>query len=1096
MTHLACFKVMLLWKKIIPLVISFGILIALAMPSVNAWSSDLTDWGACRNITIDSGKIDANLSNFPVTLVLNNTVIDYAKTQDSGQDFRVTNSPCDGNGSIVPYEIEQWDETGNSIVHFLASSIDSSTDTIYSYYYDNPSASDGQNTSAVWDSNYKAVWHLDCDGTTTCPDSTSNNIDLIKYTDANNPVEFDAKLGKGQSFDGGSPTDDILNTSTTELPDDTDDQTYEFLIYADSWNLYDRIFIRGGNGDGGGYLGVYTGGSLNFATDDDGAHSRTSSTFSTGTWYHVALVRNSGSNIIYVNGVSQSTVGGDNWGSDTTTAFVIGSSNPYRGFHGDIDEARASDIPRSAAWIKASYNSVMNSLVNYGAEELNENNTYPQITIITPLNQTYYTSSITLNFTATDAEDLNLSVAVYVDGSLNDTYEIDNATYKTINFIFTGGQHYFMVNATDDDGASTETTVYFYVFAGLNASAFDSSTGSALTDWDIYITNGTSNYTNTTLNNPTLLEWSDLPTGNVNITFSDGSDTKYYFNSTYEGNINNSDILILEGQLSEKPISTIDLDASPSWTVDENTAITVTCSASEGTPTLERDGISVSNPFNSILPFGSYNFTCYIGETENYAPASQTTFLTVQSGGFGCTNTSTYAFARTITVTSNPMTLNFASLIENGFVKDDLSDVYVDVTTTTYKNESEKSIIVNTTGYSSFTVHFGNYASNNSYTETAISGNIINITSYTEQNSYYVLTFLEETNGAQQLPPDGNITVSLICSQGTSSIDVNETKVLFATFDDQLDEIKTTVTYSSTEYYSRNRIIDAPIEYLNIYLVDANEHQVAQMLISLQDATGDFLESKFVAKKYLEGTLETITEHYFDAERKVVAYLINGDKYQVYVDNGEEQRNIGYLYIDPIDLSKTINIGEILTINQSVANITYTLEYDASTTSIVFSMNDPEGLVIGTEFWVWNESEDLVYYANSSNHTQVSYTYLVPNTSQDYKAKAKIHHPFYGENSITFFRSFTLGFTSPAWIFPFPFVGNFLFGWQTFIIVNGLIFTALLFGGRDSKGGIIFVVILGGIFAYFGWWVADAVILGLAGFLAILNKMTERRHIE
>jgi hypothetical protein len=45
---------------------------------IEEWDWWNSSWGACRNITIDRGKIDSDLTDFPVLLKLNGSRIDYS----------------------------------------------------------------------------------------------------------------------------------------------------------------------------------------------------------------------------------------------------------------------------------------------------------------------------------------------------------------------------------------------------------------------------------------------------------------------------------------------------------------------------------------------------------------------------------------------------------------------------------------------------------------------------------------------------------------------------------------------------------------------------------------------------------------------------------------------------------------------------------------------------------------------------------------------------------------------------------------------------------------------------------------------------------
>ncbi|KKS21017.1 MAG: hypothetical protein UU80_C0036G0004, partial [candidate division WWE3 bacterium GW2011_GWA1_41_8] len=80
-------------------------------PSSDSWYN--TDWLNRRKVTFNNSASAVDLTNFPVLVKLNSDRIDYSKTQGYGQDIRFTDS--DGN-TPLSYEIEKWDETGESIV--------------------------------------------------------------------------------------------------------------------------------------------------------------------------------------------------------------------------------------------------------------------------------------------------------------------------------------------------------------------------------------------------------------------------------------------------------------------------------------------------------------------------------------------------------------------------------------------------------------------------------------------------------------------------------------------------------------------------------------------------------------------------------------------------------------------------------------------------------------------------------------------------------------------------------------------------------------------------------------------------------------------
>jgi hypothetical protein len=108
---------------------------------------------------------------------------------------RIQNASCfdviftsDSSGTTkIPWEVESCNQSTRAMVAwFLVSSMSSSADTKVYVHYDNGSISAPENTggnapAAIWDSNFKAVWHLG-DGTTLSGfDSTTNAVTLTKY---------------------------------------------------------------------------------------------------------------------------------------------------------------------------------------------------------------------------------------------------------------------------------------------------------------------------------------------------------------------------------------------------------------------------------------------------------------------------------------------------------------------------------------------------------------------------------------------------------------------------------------------------------------------------------------------------------------------------------------------------------------------------------------------------------------------------------------------------------------------------------------------------------------------------------------------------
>lgn len=135
-------------------------------------------WEHRQRLTFNNSGQSENLVDFPILVKLDSTRIDYTKTQDSGQDIRFVDSD---NSTVLNYEIEKWDETGDSWVWVKVPQINgsSSTDHIYMYYCNQWDVPDGQNPTAVWDTNFKGVWHLNRLGVGDGPKPTPIPIPIL-----------------------------------------------------------------------------------------------------------------------------------------------------------------------------------------------------------------------------------------------------------------------------------------------------------------------------------------------------------------------------------------------------------------------------------------------------------------------------------------------------------------------------------------------------------------------------------------------------------------------------------------------------------------------------------------------------------------------------------------------------------------------------------------------------------------------------------------------------------------------------------------------------------------------------------------------------
>lgn len=335
-----------------PILNSFaGAAMLMAYPSMNRVSDWFnTDWKKRKKITIDSTKVDATLTDFPILLSVDDS--DLGSAQADGDDFVITNS--DGTTQI-PHEIEKWDGTSILVLWFKGD-LDSSTDTEFYIYWENSSAANQEDPTNVWDANFKGVYHLHDDFL----DSTSNNNDLTN-TGSTDAV---AKIADGQNYDGVDDESKIDVAVVGSHPvtfsawmkmdqlASVADQNFWFHNEADKdvGNIYhgllvdkvdDKAVIANRNGNGT-------------------VSARSVNALSASTWYYVVGVIDSADDLhLYLDGnLENSTT------SSTSISNIdrlgIGAWAPTdkfgNFFDGIMDEARISNAVRSASWILTEYN--------------------------------------------------------------------------------------------------------------------------------------------------------------------------------------------------------------------------------------------------------------------------------------------------------------------------------------------------------------------------------------------------------------------------------------------------------------------------------------------------------------------------------------------------------------------------------------------------------------------------------------------------------------------------------------------------------------------------------------------------------------------
>ena len=348
-------------------------------------------FGFRKPITIDRSKLSdpscaATLTNFPILykvtdLDLRSTANGGKVTYSTGDDIIFRSSDLSG----LDHEIEKYDETTGELIAWvripsLNTNVAASDTVIYIYYGNSDVASSTQNVSAVWDSNYVGVWHLDespanggshFDSTSNANNGTWNDVDGLGNSNATGQIDG------ANDFDG---SDDYIQTTSSELKT-ADNLTLSAWIKADATSFAHHIIWEGqagGNGWGaeeemhlsiGEYTTVGVNDRLSFflgnigdpATNTDVLALATDFTDVTNRNFVAVTASNLGTSPaaeLFLNGASVAT---DTGTTALTTRSLwdtnlrIGRDDSSRYFDGVIDEIRISNIVRTACWVDGQF---------------------------------------------------------------------------------------------------------------------------------------------------------------------------------------------------------------------------------------------------------------------------------------------------------------------------------------------------------------------------------------------------------------------------------------------------------------------------------------------------------------------------------------------------------------------------------------------------------------------------------------------------------------------------------------------------------------------------------------------------------------------
>ena len=382
-----------LFLAVIGLVITTGIFLVIKYqnPSQASWFAGGV-WQYRKAITVDNNKVSgtSTLANFPMLYSVTDADLKYTGSggnvgKSDGSDILFTSS--DGVTKLF-HEIEYYASTTGEIVAWVKiPSLSNSVDTTIYIYYGNVSAPDQQDAANVWESNYKAVWHMG-DGDSTAAnfykDSTINANHGQLTDSSGGTAQASGKMGQALDFQGDADVLSIAADTSLNLVNNGD-YTLEAWLYP-SWAseaAVDTVFAQAdGSGTGRSILFLDLA-EANSSVEPNEYVSYLGASFkqsdisaAINTWQHVVftVTENGTSDAVrfYVNGVAGSAAT-TNSETNNNGIWRIGSHKNagIEFFEGIMDEVRFSATAHSADWIATEYNnqSSPSTFYSYGATQ-------------------------------------------------------------------------------------------------------------------------------------------------------------------------------------------------------------------------------------------------------------------------------------------------------------------------------------------------------------------------------------------------------------------------------------------------------------------------------------------------------------------------------------------------------------------------------------------------------------------------------------------------------------------------------------------------------------------------------------------------------
>jgi len=330
-------------------------------------------------MTIDHTKVPSAQSNFTILVSVTDAAL---KTVANGGHVANANGYdigfySDSGGTIkLKWEVEKYDgTTGQLIAWVKIPSVSSSSDTVfYLIYGDSSINTDQSDPPNTWDSNFKAVYHLDEATGSTSKDSTGSGYNC---TPTGNPTQGTGEIKGALTFNGSTQYVSAVNPSGMNF-ERTDPFTVSYWAKPNTASTARELAVSkimntgpytGWNCMMNGYGALQSTGVVTFdLTSNPGVsealvHTSSATNMNDGNWHLYHFTSNGSSTAaglkIYEDGIAQATTTQfDNLTASirSTADFDISGQQGGNLFNGAIDEVHVAAGARSQDWVATEYN--------------------------------------------------------------------------------------------------------------------------------------------------------------------------------------------------------------------------------------------------------------------------------------------------------------------------------------------------------------------------------------------------------------------------------------------------------------------------------------------------------------------------------------------------------------------------------------------------------------------------------------------------------------------------------------------------------------------------------------------------------------------